>query len=123
MFGALLMEPCIRAEGSLGVCHCLPLPAHPQPHPLSTHDLPASSLALQVHPQILASSTGTGKQPLAAGMPFVSQILRTDGHSQEVPVLQRPQEPMGPWLYQLQAIFYYLHNGVGGVQLRVASSG
>lgn len=102
MLGALLMEPCAGAEGSLGIC---PLRSPPHHSPLSHHDLLAFSLALQASAQIPAHSTGAGKQPLAAWMPFVSQILRTDGHSQEVPVLQRPQKPTWLWLCQLKAIF------------------
>lgn len=35
---------------------------------------------------------------------MVSQISRTDGHSQEVSVLQRSQEPEWLWLCQLKAV-------------------
>lgn len=102
MFGVLLRESCVGAEGSFTAC---PLP--PSPFPWLPHkDHPASSPALLASARLPAHPPGAGGHSLAAGDPFVSQISRTDGHSQEVSVLQRAQEPVWLWLCQLKAVLH-----------------
>lgn len=101
MSGVLLMEPCVGVEGSLTACPLL----SPTPFPwCHIQYYPASPPALQASAQLPAHSPGAGGQSLAAGDAFVSQISRTDGHSQEVSVLQRPQEPVWLWPCQLKAV-------------------
>lgn len=94
MFGAFADSFLHCTEGSLRLPTAFHSQPHPQPHPCQpmTFQPPSGPPGPSL---LLAPSTRTGQQPLAAGMPFVSQILRTDGHSQEVPVLQRPQELTG----------------------------
>lgn len=81
MFSVLLMEPCVGAEGSLSVC---PLPP-PTPPPTGCHTVTIQPLpGFQASTLLPARPTGAGEHPLVTGVPFVSQILRTGGYSQEV---------------------------------------